>query len=125
MPAHTPKILGNVEAKLQEKLKEALANREQAIVVVTGVSMEEADRTLHKLRAMRAGLKQYQPEGSELQVLAARKHIRFSKAYAAGLEAGKRHTVYIRIYAVEVQRPSDAVRQSLEDFYAGRRSTPF
>lgn len=125
MPTHAPKLLGNVEILLQNKLKEALEKREEAIVVVTGVSMQEADRTLHKLRAMNAGLKQYQPKGSELQMLAERGHIKFSKAYAAGLEQGRRHTVYIRIYSVEVVRPSDAVKQSLADFYAGRRSTPF
>lgn len=125
MSTHTPKLLGNVEVHLQEKLKEAMANREKEIIVVTGVSKQEADRTLHKLRAMRAGLKQYQLKGSELQVLAERNHIRFFKGYAATAPLDKRHTVCLRIYAVETTRPSDAVRQSLEDFYAGRRSTPF
>lgn len=125
MPTHTPKLLGNVEKHLQDKLKESLASREKMIVVCRGVSMQEADRTLHKLRAMRAGLKQYQPEGSELQLLAAKRHIRFFKDYTAGWELNKRHTVYIRTYSVEVARPSDAVAQSLKDFYAGLRSTPF
>ena len=125
MPTHTPKLLGNVEVLLQNKLKESLAQREELVVVATGLSKAEADRTLHKLRAMRAGLKQYQPVGSELQLLASAKHIRFTKVYEPSKPDGRRHTVYIRTYAVEVARPSDAVTQSLKDFYAGLRSTPF
>ena len=125
MPTHAPKLLGNVEKLLQEKLGEALTKREQLIVVKSGVSMEEANRTLHKLRAMRAGLKQYQPEGSELQVLAKNKHIRFFKEYKPSLPLGQRHMVMIRVYAVEVHRPSEAVRKSIEDYRNGLRSTPF
>lgn len=125
MPTHTPKLLGNVEKLLQDKLKEALENREKKITVTAGISMAEADRTLHKLRAMRAGLKQYQPAGSELQMLAAHKHIRFYKEYEAGMPMDRRHSVFIRIFAVETTRPSDAVKKSLEDWKNGLRSTPF
>lgn len=125
MPTHTPKLLGNVEKLLQEKLQEALSNREKEITVVAGITMQEADRTMHKLRAMRAGLKQYQPVGSVMQVLAANKHIRFFKEYDAKLPVNHRHSVIIMIYGAEHGRPSDAVKQSLEDYYAGRRSTPF
>lgn len=125
MPTHTPKLLGNVEKLLQDKLQEALQKRETHVTVVAGVTMQEADRTMHKLRAMRAGLKQYQPVGSMLQVLAAHKHIRFYKHYDQKLQVNHRHSVTIHIYGAEHGRPSDAVKQSLEDFYAGRRSTPF
>ena len=93
MPTHTPKLLGNVEILLQNKLKESLAKREELVVVATGLSKAEADRTLHKLRAMRAGLKQYQPVGSELQLLAANKHIRFTKVYEPSKPDGRRPTL--------------------------------
>ena len=125
MSTHAPKLLGNVEPLLQQKLKLALENRGKEVNVLVGITKEEADRTLHKLRAMRAGLKLYQPEGSELKMLATHKHIRFFKEYDPSKPIGLRHTVFMRIYAVESVRPSAAVAKSLEDFYAGRRSTPF
>lgn len=125
MPTHTPKLLGNVEKLLQEKLQLALDNRGREVNVLVNIGQVEAKRTLHKLRAMRAGLKQYQPEGSELQTLAKNKFIRFYQDYKRSNGPGREYTVWMRIYATEDIRPSAAVAKSLEDFYAGRRSTPF
>lgn len=125
MPTHAPKLLGNVEKLLQDKLQLALDNRGREVNVLVGVSQTEARQTLHKLRAMRAGLKLYQPEGSELQTLAKNKHIRFYQDYKRSNGPGREYTVWMRIYAIEQIRPSAAVAKSLEDWKNGLRSTPF
>ncbi len=125
MSIHAPLLLEKVEPLYKEKLLLAMANRETEVNVRVGVSKKEADRTLHQLRAMRAGLKLYQREGSELQVLARARLIRFYKEYDGKLPEGQRHTVYMRIYATETKRPSDLVAEAWEEFRAGRRSTPF
>lgn len=125
MSTHTPKLLGNVEKHLVEKLHLAMANRGREVNVLVGISQAEAARTLHKLRAMRAGLKQYQPEGSELQMLAKNKHIRFYQDYARKNGPGREYTVWMRVYAVEDLRPSAAMAKAFEDYQKGLRSTPF
>lgn len=125
MPTHTPKILGNVDPLLQEKLALALNNRGREVNVLVGVSQQEAKRTLHKLRAMRAGLKQYQPEGSELQTLARNKFIRFHQDYERKNGPGKEYTVWMTIYATEDVRPSAAMAKAMEEYLRGERSTPF
>ena len=121
----TPYLLANCDQLLRDKLALALANRESEVNVVIGVSKAEADLTLKKLRNMRAGLKLYQPEGSELQVLAKNKHIRFYKEYKPARPLGFRHIVFMKIYATENIRPSAAVDQRIEEFRKGLRSTPY
>lgn len=125
MPLHAPLLLEKVEPLYREKLMLAMANREVGVNVKVGISKMEADHTLHQLRAMRAGLKRFQPEGSELQVLARARLIRFYKEYDSKLPEEQRHTVYMRVYATETKRPSDLVEEAWEEFRAGRRSTPF
>jgi hypothetical protein len=125
MPIHAPLLFEKVDPLYKEKLLLALDNREREVNVKVGISKDEANHTLHQLRAMRAGLKLYQPEGSELQILARARLIRFYKEYDGKQPENRRHTVFMRIYATETQRPSELVAKAWEEYRAGRRSSPF
>jgi hypothetical protein len=121
MPNSDAKPLGYYPQHYIKALDKARSAPDTWIVVENELNQKEARSTYIKLTAMRAGLRQFEPAGSELKEAAMTKRIHISNP---SVKHGELRKVMIKVDS-RLLRPSEQAAQSLADFAAGLRSTPF
>lgn len=121
MPNSDAKPLGYYPQHYAKALERARITPDTWIVVEEELNYREARATYIKLTAMRAGLRQFEPAGSELKEAAMTKRIHISNP---SVKHGELRKVMIKVDS-RLMRPSEVFAKALADFNAGLRSTPF
>lgn len=118
----TPRALERCTPDIQEALKKAMANIGVPIVVAKDLPIAMAENLQRRLNAMVKGLTVYQPRGSHLQLAGENRLLHVRKVWDKTKPLVRDVTL---LYEGRLLRPSEQFARNLEEFNAGRRSTPF
>lgn len=121
MPSLKPKMLTNYPPSYGRAVHGAIANPGIPQEVEGGLSRSGVLLLHRKLTGMRNGLKQFEVRGSPLQLAAENQLLKLNKVQGDG-DFDWSMTI---TFEGHLRRPSDIAKETLADYYAGRRSTPF
>lgn len=121
MPSLKPKMLTNYPPSYGRAVRDAIASPGVPQEVDGGLSRSGVMLLHRKLTGMRNGLKEFEVRGSPMQLAAENQLLKINKHRGNG-DFDWSITI---TFEGHLRRPSDIARETLEDFYAGRRSTPF